>query len=180
MHPYQLDRVPATNRAVGVSESSRCTISLLDTAFTAVSISAVKQFSDASVARWIEYSRLRTERCRRFESSRMHHIPSYFRDEDTDKIAVITAGTVKITLSATPEGRAVRRVILPDAIHPLLGYGFPAVSKSAVKCFRCIRSTSWDRVLRLRTERFEVRILPTHHILHTLFSILSAMKMQIR
>ncbi|EDW9225045.1 hypothetical protein AUF10_004362, partial [Salmonella enterica subsp. enterica serovar Javiana] len=39
-----------------------------------------------------------------------------FSDEDVDKIAVITAGIRRITLrQQRPEGRAVRRVILPDA-----------------------------------------------------------------
>ncbi|ESB50750.1 hypothetical protein SEEA7928_15065, partial [Salmonella enterica subsp. enterica serovar Agona str. 557928] len=43
---------------------------------------------------------------RRFESSRMHHILRTFSDEDTDKIAVITAGTRKDNVASATARRA--------------------------------------------------------------------------
>ncbi|EDR5627474.1 hypothetical protein C4W09_003972, partial [Salmonella enterica subsp. enterica serovar Oranienburg] len=46
-------------------------------------------------------------------SSRMHHILRTFSDEDTDKIAVITAGTRKDNVASATARRASRKASNP-------------------------------------------------------------------
>ncbi|EEE5036447.1 hypothetical protein CSN53_003727, partial [Salmonella enterica subsp. diarizonae] len=43
---------------------------------------------------------------RRFESSRMHHIPRTFSDEDADAMAVITPGTRKDNVASATARKA--------------------------------------------------------------------------
>ncbi|KJT13602.1 fructose-1-phosphatase, partial [Salmonella enterica subsp. enterica serovar Heidelberg str. 607309-34] len=87
---------------------------LFSVAVNATSNLVVNIISDASVAqldRVLGYE----PSGRRFESSRMHHILRTFSDEDTDKIVKSPLAPGRITLrQQRPEGRAVRRVILPD------------------------------------------------------------------
>ncbi|WP_458694259.1 hypothetical protein, partial [Shigella sp. FC1567] len=53
---------------------------------------------------------------RRFESSRMHHILRNFSNEGIEEVAELTAGTRDDNcVLSDAEGRAARRVILPDA-----------------------------------------------------------------